>query len=144
MHGAFKKIVWTKPEQLVFYPFLNKWDYYSLKIYENKTLYANCNHIVPCIVRKSRNQEIRKKSQNLKELPGKRKSTTKTEMDKLGHMTKSQATKWNCRNTMNIRYGCAVQSVNELKQAFAHQNQNALKILKQTRLFVVELNQQPM
>ena len=85
----------------------------------------------------------------MKELPGKRNSTTKTEMDKLGHMTKSQATKRKYEiveycNTMNIRYCCAVQSVNELKQAFAHQNQNALKILKQTRLFVVELNQQPM
>ena len=40
---------------------------------------------------------------------------------------------------MNIEYGFAVQSVNELKPAFAHQNQNALKIQKQTKLFVVEL-----
>ena len=40
---------------------------------------------------------------------------------------------------MNIEYCYAVQSVNELKLAFAHQNQNALKILKQTKLFVVTL-----
>ena len=40
---------------------------------------------------------------------------------------------------MNIEYCCAFQSVNELKLAFAHQNQNALKILNQTKPFVVEL-----
>ena len=43
---------------------------------------------------------------------------------------------------MNIIYCCAVQSVNELKHA--HQNENALKILKQTKLLAVELNEQPM